>query len=364
MAPSSVRAGSRLRRDPIPAVPAPIGEQPFDGGETNGLFSTSKYVVKGSNSMRPTIRLGKISGIDIGLHWTIGLIAFILVTSLTGTILPAWAPGYAGPGYLLAALVTAVLFLGSIVAHELGHSIVAERNDVKVKGITLFGLGGVAALERDPDTPGAAARIAAAGPAVSVVVGALALILAGSLGVLGAPTLVTVSFAWLGIINLALAVFNMVPALPLDGGRVLQAALWRRGGERFRATIKAATWGRWIGWAIVAVGLWQFLTVGTGLWTALIGWFIASSAKAEGMRARFELWRQQMAEQGGVQPPFAAWMRGFGQPFPGAGPGHGDQFDGVDSRPPGSAPHSGGTVIEVEGRPVEPEGDSVDEQRE
>ncbi len=320
--------------------------------------------------MRPTIRLGKISGIDIGLHWTIALIAFILVSSLTGSILPGWAPGYAGAGYFLAALATAVLFLGSIVAHELGHSIVAERNDVKVKGITLFGLGGVAALERDPDTPGAAARIAAAGPAVSVVVGVVSLILAGSLGVLGAPTLVTVSLTWLGFINLALAVFNMVPALPLDGGRVLQAALWKRGGERFQATMKAATWGRWIGWAIVAVGLWQFFTLGTGLWTALIGWFIASSAKAEGMRARFELWRQKMAEQGGPgepQSPFADWMRGFEQQFPGAGPGRGDRFDGVDSRPPESAPDSRGTIIDVQGRPAEPdtesgEGDSADER--
>ena len=268
--------------------------------------------------MRPSIRLGKISGIDIGLHWTIGLIAFILVTSLSGTILPAWAPGYAGASYLLAALATAVLFLGSIVAHELGHSIVAERNEIKVKGITLFGLGGVAALERDPDTPGAAARIAAAGPAISVAVGVVSLVLAGSLGVLGVPTLVTVSLAWLGIINLALAVFNMVPALPLDGGRVLQAALWKRGGERFGATMKAATWGRRIGWSIVAFGLWQFFTVGTGLWTALIGWFIATSAKAEGMRARFELWRHRVDDQGGEQTPFAAWIRDFGQPFPGA----------------------------------------------
>lgn len=307
--------------------------------------------------MRPTVRLGKISGIDIGLHWTIGLIAFILVTTLTGSILPAWAPGYAGTGYLLAALATAILFLGSIVAHELGHSIVAQRNDIEVKGITLFGLGGVAALDRDPDTPGAAARIAAAGPAVSLVVGIVALVLTGSLNVLGAPPLVTVSLLWLGFINLVLAVFNMVPALPLDGGRVLQAALWKRGGERFSATIKAATWGRWIGWAIVAVGLWQFLTYGTGLWTAIIGWFIASTARAEGMRARMELWRQKMADQGeqGGQSPFAAWMRGFGQPFPGNGPANG--VDDVDSRPPGSAPSPHGTVIDVEGRPAERDSD-------
>ena len=230
--------------------------------------------------MRPTIRLGTISGIAIGLHWSIAAIGFVLVSALTGTVLPGLVPGLSGAAYFMAALATALLFLGSIIAHELGHSIVAQRNDIGVRGITLFALGGVAALEREPDDPGAAARIALAGPAVSVAIGVVALVVSNLMSSLGFGDLTTAAFFWLGLINLALAVFNMIPALPLDGGRVLQAVLWKRTGERHQATISAAKLGRWLGWAIVAVGVWQFTQSGTGLWTALIGWFVVMSAKA------------------------------------------------------------------------------------
>jgi len=281
--------------------------------------------------MRPSIRLGTVSGIQIGLHWSIFLIGFVLVSALTGTILPTLVPGLGGTAYLLAAVSTAILFLASIVAHELGHSIVAQRNDIKVQGITLFALGGVAALERDPDDPGAAARIALAGPAVSVGIGALSLLMSSVLGTLGAGALVTAAFTWLGIINLALAAFNMIPALPLDGGRVLQAYLWKRGGDRHRATISAAKLGGWFGWAIVAFGLWQFFQVGTGLWTVLIGWFVISAAGAERARARWHLRRRRMVSQG--EP----WPLGFSQMWTG---------DAPPSRP--TSPH----YIDVTGRPV------------
>ncbi len=257
--------------------------------------------------MRPTIRLGKISGIDIGLHWSIAAIGFVLISALTGTILPSLVPGMAGASYFMAALATTALFLASIVAHELGHSVVAQRNDVAVRGITLFALGGVAALEREPDDPGAAARIALAGPAVSVAVGVAALALSSFVGSLGFGALTAAAFTWLGIINLALAVFNMIPALPLDGGRVLQAVLWKRTGERHQATISAAKLGRWLGWAIVVFGLWQFFQSGSGLWTALIGWFVVVSARAESFRASWALRRQQ-AEQSGVG---AQWPFGY-----------------------------------------------------
>ncbi len=309
--------------------------------------------------MRPTVRLGKVSGIDIGLHWTIGLIAFLLVTTLTGSVLPASAPGYAQAGYLLAAFATAVMFLGSIVAHELGHSIVAQRNNVNVLGITLFGLGGVAALERDPDDAGAAARIAAAGPAVSVAVGAISLALSYAFGVLGAPALVTASLTWLGFINLALAVFNMIPALPLDGGRVLQAALWKRGGQRLPATVTAAKWGGRIGWVIVALGLIQFATTGSGLWTAFIGWFVATTAKAEGTRARMQMWQEKMQAQMAGQPgegianPLSILFGNRGGPHPKpqsgtqAWPPHQQSPSSASPPPPGT-----GTVIDVDSRPI------------
>ncbi len=245
--------------------------------------------------MRNSINLGRVSGIPIGLHWSLALIAALFTLGLTGTILPAAAPGFASAAYFVTAAAVTVALLASIIAHELGHSLVAQRNNVGVSGITLFALGGVAKLEREPDDAGAAARIALAGPAVSVAIGIGALLASFVAGAAAAPALVTAGLTWLGLINLSLAVFNMLPALPLDGGRALQAAMWKRSGDKDQATVSAASIGRYIGWAIVAFGAWQFIGGGSGLWTMFIGWFIISSAKAESMRAKFQIRRRNWA---------------------------------------------------------------------
>jgi Zn-dependent protease len=237
--------------------------------------------------MRASLRLGTFAGINVGIHWSIALIAVLLTIGLAGTILPAAAAGYGSAAYMVAAIATSGLFLASIVAHELGHSLIAERNDVRVRGITLFALGGVATLEREPETPSAAAKIALAGPAVSVAIGAGGLALASLFGAIGVPQLAVAAIGWLGIVNLALAVFNMLPALPLDGGRVLQAALWQRSGDQHKATISAATVGRYIGWMLVFFGVWQFTQTGAGLWTVIIGMFVIATARSEEFRARF-----------------------------------------------------------------------------
>lgn len=258
--------------------------------------------------LRPSIRLGSISGIPIGLHWSVAIMAGIVIFAMAGTVLPAAAPGYATAVYLVTAGLVAVALMASIIAHELGHSLVAQRNQVGVSSISLFALGGVASLEREPDNAGAAGRIAIAGPAVSVAVGVASFAASALAGLVGAPVLVTTGLAWLGIINIVMAVFNMIPALPLDGGRVLQAVLWNRNGDRNRATMRAATVGRRIGWAIVLFGLWQFLTAGTGLWTALMGWFIASSARAEDLRARFMLRQEEAARRAATSSPFG-WFQ-------------------------------------------------------
>ncbi|MDH4278152.1 MAG: site-2 protease family protein [Acidimicrobiia bacterium] len=310
--------------------------------------------------MRPTIRLGTVSGIAIGLHWSIAAIGFVLISALTGTVLPGLVPGLTGAAYFMAALATAVLFLGSIIAHELGHSIVAQRNGIAVRGITLFALGGVASLEREPDDPGAAARIALAGPAVSVAIGVVALVVSNLMVSLGFGALTTAAFFWLGLINLALAVFNMIPALPLDGGRVLQAVLWKRTGERHQATISAAKLGRWLGWAIVAFGVWQFTQSGTGLWTALIGWFVVMSAKAESLRARWAIRREQAQEagDGGAEWPFAHLYSP-----PRGRPSSGPDFDSdLRRRRPSPSAAADPEVIDVTGRPAsdDPAGRSVD----
>lgn len=239
--------------------------------------------------MRPSIRLGNLFGIPVGLHWSIAVIVGLVTFGLAGTILPQAAAGYASSLYVITGLAVTVGLLASIVAHELGHALVARRNGIGTRSISLFALGGVAELEAEADNPGAAARIAAAGPAVSVGIGAAALALAGLAGVIGASPLAVAALTTLGFVNLVMAIFNMIPALPLDGGRVLQAALWKRRGDRETATVSAAAVGRFLGWGLVAFGLWQFLNGGAGLWTMVIGWFVVSSARAEEMRARFRI---------------------------------------------------------------------------
>lgn len=276
--------------------------------------------------MRPTVRLGQYFGIDVGLHWTIALIAVLLTTTLSGSVLPEFAPGHSTAAYVATALATAVLFMVSIVAHEMGHSLVAIRDGIKVRGITLFALGGVASLEGEPSTPGSAARVALAGPAVSIGVGVASMGAAIGASALGLPGLVVAALVWLGVINLSLALFNLLPALPLDGGRVLQAYLWRRRGDRHEATMSAAKVGRWLGWAIVAFGFWELTQGGNGLWTMLIGWFVVMTAKAEGLRAREE--RDQ------ARIPVAG-------PFGPVGPFGGPGGTGPWGPPPTSPPYTG-----------------------
>ncbi len=275
--------------------------------------------------MRPSLSLGSVSGIPIGLHWSIAIIAGLFGMTLAGTLLPAAAPGFAGVAYFTVAAVVTIALLGSIIAHELGHSLVAQRHEVGVTGITLFALGGVAKLEREPETPRAAAHIALAGPAVSVALGVAGLVAAAAAGSVGASALVVAGLSWLGLVNLSLAVFNMLPALPLDGGRALQAAMWKRSGDRDQATVSAASVGRYLGWAIVAFGAYQLLTAGSGLWTMVIGWFILSSAKAESVRARINQRRRAWGSDGARPTPWILWPQGqpivnpaWAPPAPGA----------------------------------------------
>ena len=256
--------------------------------------------------MRPSLRLGTISGIHVGIHWSAAAIVVMLLVTLSGGILPEWAPGYSSPTYAIVALVSSAMFLGSIVAHELGHSLVAQRGGIKVKAITLFALGGVAQLESEPDNAPLAARIALAGPAVSILIGAI------SLGTVAAvspafPPIATAALGWLGIINIGLGVLNMIPALPLDGGRLLQSILWAKRGDRLTATISAAKVGRLLGNLIMLFGLWQFASGGGGLWTAMIGWFVSSTARSEMRWARHQLRQREMGAAG------VGWPFGQGQ---------------------------------------------------
>jgi Zn-dependent protease len=229
------------------------------------------------------LRLGRILGIevaaDLGVLLFGGLLTWILATS----ILPASEPGRTGTAYWSVAALGTLLFIGSLLAHELGHSLVARRNDIEVAGITLWMFGGVAELRSEAKTAGAELRIALAGPAMSFLVGAISIGAALGLSRIGAPDLYVVALGWLGVVNIFLGVFNLLPGAPLDGGRVLAAIIWMIRGDRLQAKVWAARTGRVVALLIVAAGFAEvfLLRSGTGLWTVFIGWFLLSGARVE-----------------------------------------------------------------------------------
>jgi len=229
---------------------------------------------------RHIIPLGRIAGIPVGLDYSWFLIFALLTWMLANRYFPAESPHWAPPLYWLASAATSVLFFLSILLHELGHSAVALKYRVPVRGITLFVFGGVADIGAEPPSAKAELLIAIAGPAVSLALAALCY----ALQLMTAGVELAHGIAkYLALINLALAVFNMVPGYPLDGGRVLRAALWAVTGNLRRATMIAAAVGRGIGFLLIFFGVLRVFAgdlIG-GLWTAFIGWFLESAAAGQ-----------------------------------------------------------------------------------
>ncbi|MGW0210220.1 site-2 protease family protein [Streptomyces sp. NPDC003233] len=238
--------------------------------------------------MQATFTLGRIAGVRVGVHWSVLLIFGIIAFGLAQGQFPHVYPGHAPVLYWTAGLGTAVVFFASLLAHELAHAVVARRNGVVVDDIVLWLLGGVARLKSEASNPAAELRIAGVGPLVSLLLGGLFVLGTWLLDLVSAPRLLVEVVAWLGGINLLLAVFNALPAAPLDGGRLLRAFLWWRTGDRLRATAGATAAGRALGWLLIALGLLVFMRGGGfgGLWLALIGWFLIAAATAEGRQAQ------------------------------------------------------------------------------
>jgi Zn-dependent protease/CBS domain-containing protein len=237
--------------------------------------------------MTASFHLGRIGGIRIGVHWSVLVIFALIAWGLATSRFPAVSPQYGTAAYVTAAVLTAVVFFASLLAHEISHALVARRNGVRVQDITLWLFGGVARLSGESPNPGAELRIAGIGPLVSLLLGVVFFGVAGVLKASGYEGLVLASFAWLGGINIALAVFNVIPAAPLDGGRLLRSIIWWRTGDRLKATRWSSRTGQIFGWVLVALGLVTFFTGGDfgGLWLALIGWFLAGAATAESQQA-------------------------------------------------------------------------------
>jgi Zn-dependent protease/CBS domain-containing protein len=238
--------------------------------------------------MGGAVAVGRIGGVPVRVHWTVLIIAVLLAWSLSSQVFPAAYPGASTWAAWAAGSVAAVVFLLGLLAHELTHAIVARRNGVRVEDITLWLFGGVARLQGESPDPGAELRIAGSGPLVSLLLGLAFGLAAGVLNAAGVDGLPVGALTWLAGINLLLAVFNILPGAPLDGGRLLRAALWKWRGDRLWATIAAARAGRVLGLVLVGLGLWELLALRSvaGLWLALIGWFILGAADAEEQQAR------------------------------------------------------------------------------
>ena len=238
--------------------------------------------------MRATFVLGRIAGVRIGVHWSVLLIFGLIAFFLAQGRLPEAHPDQAVALYWVTGFLTAVVFFGSLLAHELAHAVVARRNGVDVDDIVLWLLGGAARLKAEASSPAVELRIAGIGPLVSFVLGGVFALGGWLLSLASAPGLLVEAVVWLAAINVLLAVFNAVPAAPLDGGRLLRAFLWWRTGDRLKATAGATTAGRAFGWLLVLLGLVLFLGGGSlgGLWLSLVGWFLIAAATTEGRQAQ------------------------------------------------------------------------------
>jgi Zn-dependent protease len=209
--------------------------------------------------MKQTVPLGRVAGIRVGMHWSVLVMVILFGWLLGAEELPAMTPHQPTAAYWAAAVPCAAAFMAALLAHELAHSLVARRSGVPVTSITLWALGGVSELGREPPTARADLRIAAAGPAASLGAGLVCGGLAAAVRGGGGPGLAVAALAWLAAMNVLLAAFNLLPGTPLDGGRILRAYLWRRHGDRLRAAQSAAAAGRVLGAAFIAIGIGEVL---------------------------------------------------------------------------------------------------------
>jgi Zn-dependent protease/CBS domain-containing protein len=237
-----------------------------------------------------SFRLGRIAGIEFGVNWSWFVVFVLIVWTLASGVFPSTNPDLSKGTHTAIAVVAAFFFFLSILLHEFGHALQARREGIEIDGITLWLFGGVARFKGAWKTAGAEFRVAIAGPLVSLVLGVLFVLIAL---IPGLPESVDAVAAWLGYINLTLLVFNLIPAQPLDGGRVLHSALWRYKGDLVWATRVAANVGRGFGYLLIAAGVAMFIFQGSfsGAWLAFLGWFLLNAATAE---ARYVLTQQAL----------------------------------------------------------------------
>ncbi len=247
--------------------------------------------------MRNSLKVGRVFGVDIYVDWS-WLFIFFLITWDLGTTFMLLQPTWGIGRIWVIAILAALLFFVSVLIHELAHSLVAKAQGIPVRSITLFLFGGVSNIQREPTSPAAEFLIAIVGPITSFVIAVVLLFLAGinvapidtmtgTAKIIASLSPLVMLLLWLGSTNLLLAIFNLLPAFPLDGGRVLRSILWAVSGNLRLATRWASAIGQVIAWLLIFAGIMMVFGVyipilGTGLvnglWVAFIGWFLYSAA--------------------------------------------------------------------------------------
>ena len=230
------------------------------------------------------MNFGRIRGIPIRVHWSLIPVFAMIADGLATGLLPSLVPNAGWLAYWIAAVVGTALFYLALLTHELSHAVIARSRGVQVDSITIWLFGGVARLKGDAPSPSAEAMIALVGPAVSVGIAIAFALIAIALNAISASMSLPAALAeWLATINLVVALFNLVPAFPLDGGRALQAFLWHRSGNMTRATMTAARGGKLFGYFLIGAGVLDVVLGGdlSGIWLGLVGLFLLGAAGSE-----------------------------------------------------------------------------------
>lgn len=227
--------------------------------------------------MKHSLRVGRISGIDIFIDssW---VVIFILFTWVLGvSYFPNQFSNWPASQYWVVAVFTSILIFASVLVHELAHSLVAQKQGERVRSITLFILGGVAQISEEPKQPLKELVMALVGPMASLMLGLLFFIL--SLVFRGVSEPLQSSFEYLALINTILAIFNLLPGFPMDGGRILRAILWKSTGNLRKATRIASQIGQGFAFFLIFIGIFQVINGNiSGFWLVFIGWFLHSAA--------------------------------------------------------------------------------------
>jgi Zn-dependent protease/CBS domain-containing protein len=282
------------------AVPDAVQEK---GAEPHARAHSERTHGHGS----PGIRLGRVAGVELFIDWSVAIIFALVAVGLGAGVLPRWHPDWSAALRWSVALAAAIAFFGSILLHELSHALVGRANGIAVPRITLFVFGGLAHLQGEPATPKAEFLMAVIGPITSIVIGFVATFAGVALLdpraaraedpeiLIHSAGPVATLLLWLGPINFMLGVFNLVPGFPLDGGRVLRALLWWQTGDLEKATRWASGAGRAVGGALMVAGVMMIFGFrvpifgagfGSGIWIALIGWFLHNAARASYIELR------------------------------------------------------------------------------